>query len=144
MVLSAALDNGYIFITLLAILTSVIGGVYYLNIIKEVFFYLPEHIINPILNNFNLKGSVLDLRSNQKIGSLTFNYKNIVINSPITAIISIITLIVLLFIFINREWLNMGTIKQKYLLSFDRIPSNTNNIARCKILHICASRCFFF
>jgi len=38
MVLSAALDNGYIFLTLVAILTSVISAVYYLNIIKEVFF----------------------------------------------------------------------------------------------------------
>jgi NADH-ubiquinone oxidoreductase chain 2 len=42
MVLSAALDNGYIFISLIAILTSVIGAVYYLNIIKEIFFYSPE------------------------------------------------------------------------------------------------------
>ena len=33
MVLSAALDNGYIFLTLVAILTSVISAVYYLNII---------------------------------------------------------------------------------------------------------------
>jgi len=38
MILSAALDNGYIFMTLIAILTSVIGGVYYLAIIKELFF----------------------------------------------------------------------------------------------------------
>ena len=110
MVLSAALDNGYIFISLLAIFTSVIGGVYYLNIIKEVFFHLPDHKINPILNNFNINGSVFEHRSNLLIGSLTFNYKNVVINSSISIIISIITLIVLLFIFINREWLNMGTI----------------------------------
>jgi NADH-ubiquinone oxidoreductase chain 2 len=46
MVLSAALDNGYIFISLIAVLTSVIGAVYYLNIIKEVFFYLPSRIIS--------------------------------------------------------------------------------------------------
>ena len=39
MVLSAALDNGYIFISLIAILTSVIGAVYYLNVIKEIFFH---------------------------------------------------------------------------------------------------------
>jgi NADH-ubiquinone oxidoreductase chain 2 len=39
MVLSAALDSGYVFLTLVAILTSVISAVYYLNIIKEVFFY---------------------------------------------------------------------------------------------------------
>ena len=38
MVLSAALDSGYVFLGLIAILTSVISAVYYLNIIKEVFF----------------------------------------------------------------------------------------------------------
>ena len=38
MVLSAALDNGYIFITVIAILTSVISAGYYLNVIKQVFF----------------------------------------------------------------------------------------------------------
>lgn len=41
MVLSAALDSGYVFLGLIAILTSVISAVYYLNIIKEVFFSSP-------------------------------------------------------------------------------------------------------
>ena len=39
MVLSAALDSGYVFLALIAILTSVISAVYYLNIIKQVFFW---------------------------------------------------------------------------------------------------------
>jgi len=43
MVLSAALDNGYMFMTLVAILTSVIGAVYYLSIIKELFFEENEY-----------------------------------------------------------------------------------------------------
>jgi len=38
MVLSAALEKGYVFMALIAILTSVIGAVYYLRIIKVVFF----------------------------------------------------------------------------------------------------------
>jgi len=38
MILSAALDNGYVFITLVAILTSVISAVYYLVVIKSIFF----------------------------------------------------------------------------------------------------------
>ena len=58
MVLSAALDKGYIFITLIAILTSVIGGVYYLTIIKEIFFYSPTYKINPILNNLTITGKI--------------------------------------------------------------------------------------
>jgi NADH-ubiquinone oxidoreductase chain 2 len=102
MVLSAALENGYIFITLLAVFTSVIGGVYYLNIIKEVFFYLPDHKINPLLKNFNISGSVFDRRF-IFIKSLTFSFQNVAINSSISVIISIITLIISLFIFSNRE-----------------------------------------
>jgi NADH-ubiquinone oxidoreductase chain 2 len=37
-VLSAALQEGHIFLCLIAVLTSVIGGVYYLMIIKAIFF----------------------------------------------------------------------------------------------------------
>ena len=59
MVLSAALDSGYIFLSLVAILTSVIGAVYYLNIIKEVFFYNPEYKINPELEKINLHGNIV-------------------------------------------------------------------------------------
>ena len=55
MVLSAALDNGYIFLALVAILTSVISAVYYLNIIKQIFFDKPEYKIN-LLNNVDLYG----------------------------------------------------------------------------------------
>ena len=54
MVLSAALDKGYIFITLIAIITSVIGGVYYLTIVKEIFFYSPNYKINPLLENLEV------------------------------------------------------------------------------------------
>jgi NADH-ubiquinone oxidoreductase chain 2 len=53
MVLSAALDNGYIFISLIAILTSVIGAVYYLNLIKEIFFHSPEYKINDISEEYS-------------------------------------------------------------------------------------------
>ena len=49
MVLSAALDSGYVFLALVAILTSVISAVYYLNIIKQVFFDKSEYKINPEL-----------------------------------------------------------------------------------------------
>lgn len=38
MVLSAALDNGYLFMAVVAILTSVISAAYYLNVIKQIFF----------------------------------------------------------------------------------------------------------
>jgi len=118
MVLSAALDSGYIIISLIAILTSVIGAVYYLSIIKEIFFYSPESNINPLLKNSIIHGSVYNQR-NIFIKSFVFNYKNIVLSSPITITISIITLTILLFIFINKEWLSMGAILAQIFLNFN-------------------------
>jgi NADH-ubiquinone oxidoreductase chain 2 len=105
MVLSAALDNGYVFLSLIAILTSVIGAVYYLNIIKEIFFYSPEYEINPLLENLKLKGNIINKSSalNNRIRPVMFNYKNITISSPMAITISIITLVILLFIFMNKE-----------------------------------------
>ena len=45
MVLSAALDNGYVFMALVAILTSVISAVYYLSVIKQIFFFNQNTIL---------------------------------------------------------------------------------------------------
>jgi NADH-ubiquinone oxidoreductase chain 2 len=109
MVLSAALDKGLIFLSLVAILTSVIGGVYYLGIVKEMFFSLPEYKINPLLENLVLKGNILNasgtgLHTDKKvIKKIDFNYKNIAISSPISFVISTITLVILLFLFMNKE-----------------------------------------
>jgi NADH-ubiquinone oxidoreductase chain 2 len=102
MVLSAALDNGYVFISLIAILTSVIGAVYYLNIIKEIFFFSPEYVVNPLFKDLILNGNIFNSK-NKVIKNVTFNYKNISISSPMAITISIITLIILLFIFMNKE-----------------------------------------
>lgn len=120
MVLSAALDKGYIFLSLVAIITSVIGAVYYLNIIKEIFFYPSEYKINPLLKNLYLNGNIYNRASHQNIyiKSIKFNYKNIAISSPIAITISIITLVILLFIFMNKEWLSMGTILVQILFNY--------------------------
>ena len=117
MVLSAALDNGYIFLSFVAILTSVIGAVYYLNIIKEIFFYSSEYKINPLIKNLNLKGTIYN-SSNKIIKSINFSSKNVIISSPMTITISIITLIILLFMFMNKEWLSMGTILVQFLFNY--------------------------
>jgi len=101
MVLSAAMDSGYIFLSLIAILTSVIGGVYYLNIIKEIFFYKPEYKINPLLENYY--GSVYNTKGDVIVKSFVFNSKNIVMSSPMAITISIITLVIILFMFMNKE-----------------------------------------
>jgi NADH-ubiquinone oxidoreductase chain 2 len=109
MVLSAALDKGLIFLSLIAILTSVIGAIYYLSIIKEMFFSLPDYKINPLLENLILKGNILSVSSSDKgasskiIKKLNFNYNNIAISSPISFVISTITLVILLFLFMNKE-----------------------------------------
>jgi len=108
MVLSAALDNGYVFLALVAILTSVISAVYYLNIIRQVFFDKSEYKINPELVNINLHGNIL--KNNVLVQKLTFKTKNIILSSSLTITISILTLIILLFIFIPNEWLSMANI----------------------------------
>ena len=118
LVLSAALDNGYIFLSLVAIITSVIGAVYYLNVIKEIFFYSPEHEVNPILNESDstLKSRIFN-EKNGLIKSVLLKGRNICIASPFSITISIITNVILLFIFMNKEWLSMGTILVQILFS---------------------------
>jgi NADH-ubiquinone oxidoreductase chain 2 len=97
MVLSAALDKGYIFLTYIAILVSVISAVYYLNVIKQMFF----DTSNFKLNNFIIKEHTknYDLSSGK-----------IIINSSLTISISIITLLITLFFSNPQEWLSMTNI----------------------------------
>jgi NADH-ubiquinone oxidoreductase chain 2 len=108
MVLSAALDSGYVFLTLVAILTSVISAVYYLNIIKQVFFDKPDYKINPEVININLHGNII--KNNVLIKKLTFKADSIILSSSLTITISVLTLVVLLFIFVPQEWLSMANI----------------------------------
>lgn len=116
MVLSAALDKGLIFLSLVAILTSVIGAIYYLSIIKEMFFSLPDYKVNTLLENLTLKGNIVD-QNKTTVKNVSFNYNNIAISSPISFTISSITLVILLFLFMNKEWLSMGTILVQILFN---------------------------
>jgi NADH-ubiquinone oxidoreductase chain 2 len=108
MVLSAALDSGYVFLALVAILTSVISAVYYLNIIRQVFFDKSDYKVNPELINMDLHGNIL--KNNVLIQRLTFKANSIVLSSYLTITISVLTLVILLFIFIPQEWLSMANI----------------------------------
>jgi NADH-ubiquinone oxidoreductase chain 2 len=101
MVLSAALDSGYIFITLIAILTSVISAVYYLNIIKQVFFDRPNYEINPVLKNKVINATIYNNNISSK--QLMLNINNVVLSSSLTITISVLTLIIVLFIFVPQE-----------------------------------------
>lgn len=116
MVLSAALDNGYVFLTLVAILTSVISAVYYLNVVKEIFFDKPEYIVNPYLSGVDMYATISkkdgDAAEVNSFGpkKLSFKHNNIILSSHLTISISILTLIILLFIFMPQESLSMSNI----------------------------------
>ncbi|RYE16005.1 MAG: hypothetical protein EOP34_00790 [Rickettsiales bacterium] len=108
MILSAALDNGYVFMALVAILTSVIGAGYYLNLVKQIFFYKSDYEKNPSFSNRTLTGYLLPnnyslKHSNTLDNAVQFKPENITINSAISSTIAVITLLLVLFIFVPEE-----------------------------------------
>jgi NADH-ubiquinone oxidoreductase chain 2 len=112
MVLSAALDKGLIVLSLIAILTSVIGAIYYLSVIKEMFFNKPEYKYNRILDSFSF---IID--NPKELTKYQYIKNSYSLSSPISFIISFITLIILLFLFLNKEWLSMGTVLVQILFN---------------------------
>jgi NADH-ubiquinone oxidoreductase chain 2 len=76
-ILVTALNNGFVFITLIAILTSVISAVYYLAVVKSIFFDKTEYVLH--------------------------NSGSVSINSSLALLISIITLLLLLFMLLPIE-----------------------------------------
>ena len=125
MILSAALDKNQIFLVVVAILTSVIGAAYYLNLIKQIFFYKSDYKKNPSINDITLaayivdhngntlnqtKGTVNKKETNKKENYISFKSDNITINSALASAISIMTLLLSLFIFIPEEWFNIVSV----------------------------------
>ena len=108
MILSAAIDNGYIFMSLVAILTSVISAVYYLAIIKQIFFDKNDYTLNDELHDFSADGLITE--KNTIIKKVNIKIKNIVISSSLSLSISVITLVITLFIFIPEELLSLANI----------------------------------
>ena len=116
MVLSAALDSGYVFITFVAILTSVISAVYYLAVIKQIFFEKNEYIDQSLIGHkftvlfksFYKKFSFIKKENN--VDTITFTVDNVVLSNYLTITISNITLLLLLFVFICQETLRMANI----------------------------------
>ncbi|RYE15841.1 MAG: hypothetical protein EOP34_01455 [Rickettsiales bacterium] len=110
MILSAAIDSGYIFMALVAILTSVVGAGYYLNLIKQIFFFKNDYIVNPKVENINVAvyntKNTLQSTSSKSIQNsirLTAGPQNVTISSSLSSSISIITLLLLLFIYIPEQ-----------------------------------------
>jgi NADH-ubiquinone oxidoreductase chain 2 len=82
MVLSTALDNDKIILVLVGVITSVIGAVYYLTIIKTIYF---------------------DNSDYKKITT----YANISLSNTYSVTLSIINLSIINFIFMPNEIINM-------------------------------------
>ncbi len=95
MVLSAALQDGFIFLSLIAVFTSVIGAVYYLNVVKIMFFDLHSYKWN-----YNIF----------KSSNFKYNIHNLPISNSLSITISILTLIIILFMFIPDQWLHLCNI----------------------------------
>lgn len=108
LILSAAIDNGYIFMALVAILTSVISAVYYLAIIKQIFFDKNDYRLNDELESFSANGLIAEESKVVKKVNITINH--IVISSSLSLPISMITLLISLFIFIPEELLSFANI----------------------------------
>lgn len=103
-VLSAALDTGYVFMALIAILGSVIGAVYYLNVIKEIFFDKKENSSTKKVSNKSHTTVAEEVSTNDR---LILNKKNIKLSSYLTISISILTLIIALFFFMSPQTQNV-------------------------------------
>ena len=91
MVLVAALDKGYIFITLVAILTSVISAVYYLVLVKFMFF----------------EKSIYKLNNEIYKSKLFINPYNVSMSSYLSFTIALLTLFILLFMFFDQELIRL-------------------------------------
>lgn len=109
MILSSALDNGYVFMSLVAIITSVIGAGYYLNLIKQIFFYKDNYQINPATDNIELSAYISEANKSNN-SKIEFNKEDIKINSSLSVTISILTFLLVLFIYMPTEWFNIVSI----------------------------------
>ena len=108
MVLSAALDCGYVFLTITAILTSVISAAYYLSVIKQVFFDQNEFQLNENFKDVVYNCKIVSYTNTNNIKYIDFKIENVTISAYLTITISILTLVLLLFMFASNEWLSMS------------------------------------
>jgi len=111
MVLSSALDKGYVFLVLIAILTSVIAAVYYLGIIKRMYFDEHDYLPFELKKDNNIEDSNMILNTEKlEILSEKQDNTNIYISNYLSITISIITLLVLIFILVPQEFMNLSNI----------------------------------
>ena len=85
--------------------------VYYLILIKQIFFFKHDYKINPPVNNLNLVAYINpasfrnkeDTSNGLNASRVEFNPSNITINSALSSTISVLTLLLILFIYIPGE-----------------------------------------
>nr|QDE53179.1 NADH dehydrogenase subunit 2 [Aspergillus sp.] len=107
MVFSSALDQGFIFLTLIGVLTSVISAVYYLFVIKTMFF--DQHSYTYFSKFKDIKIPALILQNDKIVDKIYFDSKFSLTNS-LSISISLLTLIILSFIFVPNELLHLTNI----------------------------------
>jgi len=107
MVFSSALQEGFVFLTLIGVLASVISAVYYLFIVKTMFFDWHSYTYFNKLQNLQIP--VLVTRKNEVLKKIYFD-SGFALSSSFSLSISILTLIILLFMFMPNEWLHMSNI----------------------------------
>jgi NADH-ubiquinone oxidoreductase chain 2 len=96
MILTVAIDNGYLFLAFVAIITSVISAVYYLVLIKVIFFEKENYKINNLIPK-NL------LTSNINI----INTKDSFISSYLSLTISVLTLFIMTVLYFHPDLLRL-------------------------------------
>ena len=96
MALTSALDNGKILLVLVAVLTSVIGAVYYLSVIKTIYFENPEY-------------------------KKSYVYADISLSNIFSITLGILNLVIVFFILIPDEILNLSDLLSLISYSADTI-----------------------
>ena len=96
MVLTTALDNGNAALVITAVLTSVIGAVYYLNVIKTIYFDKAEY-------------------------EKSYIYVEVSLSNYLSIIISALTLSVSLFILMPSEVINLSSILASCLGEYNKL-----------------------
>ena len=105
LVLSSAIDGGYNYMYLTAIITSAVSAVYYLFIINYMFFKKSDYEYIPLLDNRIVTGKLYNNNS-KKI--LEIEHSSITVSGYFSIIISILTLILIVPLSINSSLLNMA------------------------------------
>jgi len=107
MVFSAALQEGFTFLTLIGVLTSVISAVYYLYIVKTMFFDWHSYTYYNKLENIRIPAVVL--QKDKVLNKIYFD-SGFALSSSFSLSISVLTLIILLFMLMPNEWLYISNI----------------------------------